>query len=42
MKKKIPEMGKEYDVFMKESLSQRGVVFLGSSPSTLANTPLSY
>lgn len=42
MKKKIPEMAKEYDVYMKEKLSQRAVVFLGSTPSILANCPLSY
>ena len=42
MKKKIPEMNKEYDQIMKESLSQRGIVYLGSSLSTLANCPLSY
>jgi hypothetical protein len=42
MKKKLPEMAKEYDGYMKESLSSKGVVYLGSSPSTLANTPLSY
>lgn len=42
MKKKIPEMNRDYDIFMKESLSQRGVVYLGSSPSTLANCPTSY
>jgi hypothetical protein len=42
MKKKIPEMNKEYDGFLKESLSGRGIVYLGSSMSSLANCPLSY
>ena len=42
MKKKIPEMNKEYDVYMKECLSGKGIVYLGSSLSTLANCPLSY
>ena len=42
MKKKIPDMNREYDICMKESISQRGVVYLGSSPSTLANCPTSY
>ena len=42
MKKKIPEMNKEYDGYMKECLSGRGIVYLGSSLSTLANCPLSY
>jgi hypothetical protein len=42
MKKKIPEMSREYDIVMKETLSQRGIVFLGSSPSILANCPQSY
>ena len=42
MKKKIPEMNRDYDIFMKETLSQRGIVYLGSSPSTLANCPSSY
>ena len=42
MKKKIPEMNKEYDVYMKEYLSNKGIVYLGSSLSTLANCPLSY
>eukprot|EP00347_Sterkiella_histriomuscorum_P013939 403362778 len=42
MKKKIPEMSREYDIYMKEKLSERGVVYLGSSPSILATCPLSY
>jgi len=42
MKKKIPEMNKEYELFLKETLSHKGVVFLGSSLSTLANCPVSY
>ena len=42
MKKKIPEMIKEYDIFMKERLGGRGIVFLGSSHSTLANCPANY
>lgn len=42
MKKKIPEMNKEYDTYMKECLSHKGVVYLGSSLSTLANCPLAY
>lgn len=42
MKKKISELSKEYDVIMKERLSQKGLVFLGSSPSILANCPISY
>ena len=42
MKKKIPEMNKEYDAYMKECLSSKGIVYLGSSLSTLANCPLSY
>ena len=42
MKKKIPELSKEYDIYMKECLSQRAIVYLGSSPSILANCPLSY
>ena len=32
MKKKIPEMNSEYDKYMKEKLSELGVVYLGSSP----------
>ena len=39
MKKKIPEMNKEYDIYMKEKLSDKGIVYLGSSPSILANCP---
>lgn len=42
MKKKIPEMNKEQDIFMREVLSQRGVAYLGSSLSVLANCPTSY
>ena len=42
MKKKIPEMNREYDIRMKEHLSSRGIVYLGSSLSTLANCPISY
>jgi Myb-like DNA-binding protein FlbD len=32
MKKKIPEMNQEYDKYMKEKLSELGIVYLGSSP----------
>jgi hypothetical protein len=39
MKKKIPEMSREYDNYMKEKLSERAIVYLGSSPSILANCP---
>jgi len=42
MKKKISEMSRDYDNFMKERLAQKGMVFLGSSPSILANCPQSY
>lgn len=42
MKKKIPEMSKEYDIYMKEKLSEKGIVYLGSSPSILSNCPISY
>lgn len=42
MKKKIPEMHKEYDQHMRECLAQRGVQYLGSSPSVLGNCPASY
>lgn len=42
MKKKIPEMSREYDNYMKENLTQRGIVYLGSSPSTLSTCPHSY
>lgn len=39
MKKKIPELSREYDAYMRENLSQRGIVYLGSSHSILANCP---
>lgn len=42
MKKKLSEMSRDYDAFMKERLAQKGMVFLGSSPSILANCPQSY
>lgn len=42
MKKKIPEMTKEYDGYMKETLSMRGIVYLGSSHSVLAGCQPSY
>lgn len=42
MKKKIPEMSKEYDIYMKEKLSEKGIVYLGSSPSILSNCSISY
>jgi hypothetical protein len=42
MKKKIPEMSREYDNYMKETLTSKGIVYLGSSPNILANCPTSY
>ena len=42
MKKKIPEMNREYEIYLKEHLSAKGIVFLGYSLSTLANCPSSY
>lgn len=42
MKKKIPEMNSEYDKYMKEKLSEIGVVYLGSSPQILGTLPASY
>jgi hypothetical protein len=35
MKKRIPELFALYDQFMKESLSKRGLTYLGSSLSAL-------
>ena len=42
MKKKIQEMNKEFDRIVKDTLNQKGIVYLGCNPSTLANSPLSY
>lgn len=42
MKKKIPEMSREYDNYIKEILTSKGIVYLGSSPNILANCPSSY
>jgi hypothetical protein len=42
MKKKIPELNKEYDNYMKENLMSKGLIYLGSSPSILATCPNSY
>lgn len=42
MKKKIPELSKEYDVYMKDNLIQRGILYMGSSPSILATCPNNY
>lgn len=39
MKKKIPEMSRDYDIYMKEKLTSKGMVFLGGSPNILANCP---
>ena len=42
MKKKIPDMIKEYDIYMREKLNLKGIMFLGSSHSVLQNSPLQY
>lgn len=39
MKKKIPDMVKEYDCYMKEKLMQRSIFYIGSSPTILSNSP---